>query len=473
MESFSNTESDLTIQQIRQSSAHLFTRYFYTQLLIHEFDQDLESPETAKSVLKSPSYRKLLALREMLQGSEEAILDNYRAAIDTAWKSGLSGASSKEMKTAAVGAYRVIIELITGRLVPVQNASFTQLMIESMNDLREPLQAINQSYIQRIEAKGFPNDRRESYRKIFSLLVKHEKELPAFVARSYDRHTEDVKEVQKALENDSYYQALTKEVEDRANALAAEDPDAENQSSDPTSSDRAPSSASIFATSDSKAGNVTGYGYPRNVWSLTFDDGPHGTYTQQILHNLKAHGMKATFFELAQQVKSLPNFMQLARDNGMDLACHSYSHQDLSKESANLTHEIDEAIDTNDRLMGHKEKLFRLPYGAGQGNGTRARKRIANRGLIHVFWSVDTVDWGDKNPDSVYARAMKQINAQNGGVILFHDIHPQSVIASNRVMDTLKAKGKHLCTVQGVVDRINGAVDANGKPVTTCPAASD
>ena len=86
---------------------------------------------------------------------------------------------------------------------------------------------------------------------------------------------------------------------------------------------------------------------------------------------------------------------------------------------------------------------------------TAVRQDIANAGMVHVFWNVDTLDWQDKNPQSILARTLKQMSAYKGGVILFHDIHSQSVIASNLLMAHMKKSGINVCTVQGVVDQQN------------------
>ena len=54
--------------------------------------------------------------------------------------------------------------------------------------------------------------------------------------------------------------------------------------------------------------------------------------------------------------------------------------------------------------------------------------------MIHVFWNVDSLDWKDKNPETILARVKKAMAAEKKGIILFHDIHPQSVEASKLVL---------------------------------------
>ena len=44
--------------------------------------------------------------------------------------------------------------------------------------------------------------------------------------------------------------------------------------------------------------------------ALTFDDGPHPYYTQQLLKGLKERNVKATFFITGQNVKAYPEIVK-------------------------------------------------------------------------------------------------------------------------------------------------------------------
>jgi peptidoglycan/xylan/chitin deacetylase (PgdA/CDA1 family) len=183
-------------------------------------------------------------------------------------------------------------------------------------------------------------------------------------------------------------------------------------------------------------GNITGSSFPVNTWALTFDDGPHPKYTQIALDTLRAHGKKATFFWLAQNVANKNNLSAIsaARSAGMSLNDHSFTHADLNKPSANLAHEIKESADAETRIYGFRPEFFRLPYGSGVRNPT-VRQMIANGKMIHVFWNVDSLDWQDKDPASILARVKKEMLLEKHGIILFHDIHPQSVATAKLLLD--------------------------------------
>jgi peptidoglycan/xylan/chitin deacetylase (PgdA/CDA1 family) len=183
-------------------------------------------------------------------------------------------------------------------------------------------------------------------------------------------------------------------------------------------------------------GNITGNTFPRGQWAITFDDGPHADYTNKIASNLKEFDIKSTFFSLSKNVVAYPHITNGLREAGMEIANHSHDHKQLTKLSdAQLDFEILDSTDKITKVTGEKTKYFRCPYGAGT-NVPRVRQRIAKEDMIHVFWSVDSLDWQDHNPKTIVERVRKQMamSKNGGGIILFHDIHPQSVTASREIM---------------------------------------
>jgi peptidoglycan/xylan/chitin deacetylase (PgdA/CDA1 family) len=212
-----------------------------------------------------------------------------------------------------------------------------------------------------------------------------------------------------------------------------------------------------FFPSSGAHGSVSGSEYPKGVWSITFDDGPSSKYSPLVLDHLRQHGFHSTFFELAMNIHAMPKTSLELLDAGMEMANHSYTHPQLPKlDDAHLRHEIVDSTAVDVKVWGeaHRPKLFRCPYGAGL-TVTRVRDMIAKQGFIHVFWNVDTLDWQDKNPKSILARAKKQMIAAGRGIVLFHDIHPQSVESSRMVMDWVKQQGLRHETVGAVIQELN------------------
>lgn len=214
----------------------------------------------------------------------------------------------------------------------------------------------------------------------------------------------------------------------------------------------------IIFPSSTSSGNITGNTFPKKVWALTFDDGPHQTRTQLILNALSRRNLKATFFQLMKKIDQLPETAIDVQREGHDMALHSYNHLQLPKQTQKtVEYEIGFAKEKMEDFFHQEIKLFRLPYGAGTRT-TRIRDHITDKNLIHLFWNVDTLDWKDKDPESILARVKKQMKASpnNAGVILFHDIQEVTVTASAMVMDYLISNKYQTCTVQEIIDFQNG-----------------
>ena len=69
----------------------------------------------------------------------------------------------------------------------------------------------------------------------------------------------------------------------------------------------------------------------RPMVALTFDDGPHAVYTDQILDILEEHGAVATFFEVARNLPKAPEAVRRAAGMGCEIGSHSYRHANLGK----------------------------------------------------------------------------------------------------------------------------------------------
>lgn len=222
---------------------------------------------------------------------------------------------------------------------------------------------------------------------------------------------------------------------------------------------RLPQSAGISPQTGPN-GMMSGSKYRDGRWSITFDDGPHAKFTPMALANLKQFGLKATFFWLADNVPRLASIVGQVREAGMTLACHSFTHPQLTKLSAAaLRHEIIDAAHVETGIYGFKPTLFRCPYGACGSQTSPIRQMIANDGMVSITWNVDSLDWQDKNPVSVYNRVKKQMVAAKHGIILFHDIHPQSIAASKLLMADFEAGQKNgvyrVLTIQQAIDELN------------------
>lgn len=217
---------------------------------------------------------------------------------------------------------------------------------------------------------------------------------------------------------------------------------------------------SAIRPSPGSDGNLNGSNFPTNTWALTYDDGPSGKNTLPILEHLQKYSIKATFFWLAANLDGNLAVVEKVKEAGMPLANHSFTHANLPKVNAEaLQKEITDSTTYGEEIFGERPTFFRCPYGAGL-NVARIRQLIADNGMVHVFWNVDSLDWKDKNPASIHARVKKQMLAQKQGVILFHDIHTQTIEASKLLFEyskSLEGKPEALrwVTMPEIVNELN------------------
>lgn len=174
--------------------------------------------------------------------------------------------------------------------------------------------------------------------------------------------------------------------------------------------------------------------------ALTFDDGPNDTTTPQILDILKQNDVKATFFMLGQMVEANPTIAKRVHDEGHEIGSHTYSHQQLNAMTGDpLKEEIQKADKAIFNATGILPRSMRPPYGAvNEEVATVAAKAI-------IQWDIDTMDWQSGNAAAVLN--VVQQHAYNGGIVLMHDIHQDSLEALPNIIAYLKEQGYEMVTV--------------------------
>jgi peptidoglycan/xylan/chitin deacetylase (PgdA/CDA1 family) len=176
--------------------------------------------------------------------------------------------------------------------------------------------------------------------------------------------------------------------------------------------------------------------------ALTFDDGP-GPYTARLLGMLAAAGVHATFFVVGESAQDFPEEVRAELAQGHEVEDHSWSHPQLTHlDDLQVADQFTRTADEIASLDGQRPTLIRPPYGAVN---ERVNSVLGAQGAPEILWSVDTLDWLHRDPDSVYNRAMAGVRP--GSIILMHDIHPTTVEAVPRLLDALKAENYTLVTV--------------------------
>ena len=109
--------------------------------------------------------------------------------------------------------------------------------------------------------------------------------------------------------------------------------------------------------------------------ALTYDDGPHGVYTDQILDILEENRSVATFFEVGRNLYNDADAVRRAEAMGCEVGSHSYRHADLGKLSKEaILSDLDKADANFQDVLGHKPTLLRPPYGEDFGYRAGCRR---------------------------------------------------------------------------------------------------
>lgn len=199
---------------------------------------------------------------------------------------------------------------------------------------------------------------------------------------------------------------------------------------------------------------------PREV-ILTFDDGPFPGRTDRVLAALKHECTHATFFMVGQMAKAYPAVARKVAEEGNTIAYHTMTHSyklahgpfDQSQmEISSGWRVVDQAVygKAGDKPMTH---FFRYP---GLFNN-RVINQWFNTLNMGVF-AVDAVgnDWLKGHLTTVEApnvmnEALAELEHNNGGILLLHDIKESSSNAVAPLLVELKKRGFKIVHIEPLI----------------------
>lgn len=187
--------------------------------------------------------------------------------------------------------------------------------------------------------------------------------------------------------------------------------------------------------------------------AITFDDGPDGHFTPQILDILGKYDVKATFFILGSAADENRDVLKRIDEEGHVVASHGWGHKNFTKISK--SNALDELKKTNDlikEVTGKSNALFRLPYGAF--NNT-VLKTVADQGFHNIYWSIDPRDWSGDPPEKILNN-IKQ-NIEPGAIILLHSSGskksiPNTVKTLPNIIEFLQEQGYDIVTIPELLE---------------------
>lgn len=174
--------------------------------------------------------------------------------------------------------------------------------------------------------------------------------------------------------------------------------------------------------------------------ALTFDDGPHPVYTEQLLDGLKDRGVHASFFVTGEHAALHPEIIKRMQEDGHLIGNHTYSHMQLRKDNRDAYKaELEQTNGVLEEITGQETVFVRPPYGSWD------KQFETELNMIPVLWSVDPLDWCSGSAACVEQRILA--NVSDGDIILLHDYYDTSVTAALTVVDALLEEGYEFVTV--------------------------
>lgn len=182
------------------------------------------------------------------------------------------------------------------------------------------------------------------------------------------------------------------------------------------------SSTQAYATdvNEDNSSDVT----KEKVVYLTFDDGPGGKVTKDILDTLKKEGVKATFFVIGSEIKGQESILLRMKDEGHSIGLHSFTHDrdKLYCSNQNFLNEMVKSQEAIYNVTGEKYYILRFPFGCNN-KSYRLTQRLVDTLHENNFkiydWNADSGDGANykSSPESIAKKACKN---EDNVVVLMH-----------------------------------------------------
>ena len=190
--------------------------------------------------------------------------------------------------------------------------------------------------------------------------------------------------------------------------------------------------------------------------ALTFDDGPDPVGTPYILDVLAKYKIHATFFLIGHSASQNEGLVErVASEGHLIVGNHSWTHP--SFHDISVAEQRQQLLSTRNYLERFQaQKFFRYPF----GNATCETNDFAyNLGYKIVGWHVDSCDWAYNKTGSVSDRdaqicevrpqfkhdflghVVDQLRAHRGGMLLMHEIQPNTIHQLDKLVETLLHEG--------------------------------
>lgn len=152
--------------------------------------------------------------------------------------------------------------------------------------------------------------------------------------------------------------------------------------------------------------------------AITFDDGPHGERSEEILSLLRKHECKASFFLIGSKAEEYPEILKMMVEDGHLLGNHSYSHSKSFPmyNRARIRRELKKTNGILEAASSGPIRFFRPPFGV---SNPRIAGGLKGSGMEVAGWSIRSFDTGNQVAEKVVKRILSKM--EPGSVILLHE----------------------------------------------------
>ena len=204
---------------------------------------------------------------------------------------------------------------------------------------------------------------------------------------------------------------------------------------------------------------------PKKMIALTFDDGPSGAYTREILDLLEQYQAKATFFVCGYQLTSgKKDILQRAISLGCEIGNHTLSHEYLTELDEDAI--VNEILSNNQKIseysgIDYQSVIYRPPGGYINRDVMEALYENGIR-MYCVMWNSDSLDWsfrskyskGEITREEAVQGAFDTVVSEvsEGSVVLMHDIQSITPDLLKCILEKYTAEGYTFVTVSELFD---------------------
>jgi peptidoglycan/xylan/chitin deacetylase (PgdA/CDA1 family) len=192
--------------------------------------------------------------------------------------------------------------------------------------------------------------------------------------------------------------------------------------------------------------------------ALSFDDGPHPTFTHQVLEILQQHNARATFFLIGERALRHPELVSHIKAAGHEVANHYFMN------GLTLCHsDVDFLgyLDRTEKAIGivTGPKLFRPPAGVAWPKQLRLAQTHGYQSFLGSAYPHDPI-----RPPVWYMRWLIEKNLVPGTIIILHDgisDPTRSIEVLPHILATGQERGLRFVSIGALVNSTSSQVDAS------------